>query len=114
MSIDSMQDKRVLALRIEGRSFGAIARELRLEDAATAYAAYQQALWNTPPLQRASLQSDELDRLDRLAAQLREQHGGGEPNVAGQIMAIERLRALQLAEWRDRDAEWPDRAELSG
>jgi len=114
MHIDSAQDKRVLALRADGRSFGAIARELRFEDAAAAYAAYQQALWNAPPLRRASLQLQEIERLDRLAAQLREQHRGGDPNAAGQLVAIERLRTLQLAEWLDRVAELADRAELSG
>ena len=98
MNIDLTQDKRVLALRADGRSFGAIARELRFENAAAAYDAYQQALWNTPPLRRASLQLQEIERLDRLAAQLREQRGGGEPNAAGQILAIERLRARQLVD----------------
>jgi hypothetical protein len=105
MRIDLAQDKRVLALRADGRSFGAIARELCLEDAASAYAAYQQALWNAPPPRRANLQLQEIDRLDRLAAQLREQHAGGESHAAGQLLAIERLRSRQLAEWQDRAAE---------
>jgi hypothetical protein len=110
MRIDLAQDKRVLALRADGRSFGAIARELRLEDAATASAAYQQALWNAPPPRRASLQLQEIERLDRLAARLRELHAGGEPHAAGRLEAIERLRTLQLAEWQDRVAELADRA----
>jgi len=107
MSIDSARDERVLALRAEGRSFGAIARELSLENAAAAYDVFQQALRNAPAPRRANLQLGELERLDRLAAQLREKHVTGESTAADQLLAISRLRALELADWIDRVAELP-------
>ena len=107
MSMDSTRDECVLTLRAEGRSFGAIARELSLENAAAAYDAFQQALRNTPAPRRADLQLGELERLDRLAAQLGEQHGSGEASAADQLLAINRLRARELAEWVDRVAELP-------
>jgi hypothetical protein len=99
MTTDATDDERVLALRSQGRSFVAIASELGMGSASLAYAAYQRALRGKSPQQRDAYRRHELERLDQWAERLRAERSDGDPDAERKLVAIERLRAVVLAEW---------------
>jgi hypothetical protein len=65
------RDEQALALRDEGRSSAAIPRNLGLDGAGAANAAFNRALRCRPKAERAWLRSREMMRLDAVASRVR-------------------------------------------
>ena len=91
------QDEQVLALRRQGLSFAAIARDLDIDRAITANRAFNRALRTRPAAEQEVVRAEENRRLDALAARVRSRAGLTPEDVERKLRNIERLRS-QLME----------------
>jgi hypothetical protein len=94
----SAQDSRALDLRMAGRSFGHIARELGLERPSDASRAFNRALRRRSRNDQARIRAAELERLEGMAAHTRAREGATDDEVAGRLRAVELLRTELLAD----------------
>ena len=85
-------DDRVLELRSQGRSYGAIARELGLDQPRDAHDAFRRAVRSRPAPEQTVLRNQELDRLDELSEQIRTLPHLTAEQVAAQLRVVTRLR----------------------
>jgi hypothetical protein len=88
------RDRRALDLRMEGRSFSSIAKELEFARAVDANEAFNRALRKCPDAERKVVTEKELERLDALASVDRPD----EEKAAQLARAIKGLRARLLAD----------------
>lgn len=95
---DFARDDTALRLRAGGKSFVAVAEAMGYGRAHHANDAFNRALRRTPPGERDSLRRQELARLDTLAEGVRASQQLGPDDVARRLRAVERLRAMLLAE----------------
>jgi hypothetical protein len=91
---DTALDEQVLALRVQGRSFGAIATAVGLDRPLLALEAFQRALRRRPPDRRAALRADELHRLGTVARSLRARSDLDPEALQRQLAVLDRLRDL--------------------
>jgi ribosomal protein S21 len=88
------RDRKALDLRVEGRSFSSIAKELEFPRAVDANEAFNRALRRCPAKERKGVVDRELKRLDALENAT----GNGDDEKAQQrARAIKGLRARLLA-----------------
>jgi hypothetical protein len=92
MPDDVGRDEQALVLRDQGRSFVSIARELELEGALGANAAFNRALRRRPPAEQETLRSREAARLDALGERVRRREDLSEEEVARRLRGLQRLR----------------------
>lgn len=90
-------DDQVLRLREEGRSFANIARQLGLEGALQANAAFNRALRRQPEAEQESVRNHEMVRLDDLAERLRQRPDLDEVQLARRMRNLEQLRRTVLS-----------------
>ena len=88
------RDRQALDLRMKGRSFSSIAKELEFSRAVDANEAFNRALRRCSDDERKSVTDKELKRLDALASA----DGHDEEKTAQRARAIKGLRARLLAE----------------
>jgi hypothetical protein len=88
------RDRQALDLRVKGRSFSAIAKELEFPRAVDANEAFNRALRRCSAKERKTVTDKELERLDALASA----DGADEEKSAQRARAIKGLRARLLAE----------------
>ncbi len=88
----------VLALRLQGKSFSAIARSLGLERPFQANDAFIRALRRRPASERDSIRREELVRLDALADAVRANNELEPAGVARRLHTLDRLRAALVAD----------------
>ena len=92
---DSVErDRTALDLRMKGRSFSSIAKELEFPRAVDANEAFNRALRRCSDKERKSVTDKELKRLDALASA----DGHDEEKAAQRARAIKGLRARLLAD----------------
>jgi hypothetical protein len=89
------RDRKALDLRMEGRSFPFIAKELQFERAVDANEAFNRALRRSPDAERKKIVDTELKRLDNLAS-AQPADGDGDELTARRTRAINGLRARLL------------------
>jgi hypothetical protein len=98
MANDLTGDERVLALRDQGRSFVAIAKELELSNANDAIAAFNRAFERIDPPDQEALRTREVARLDALGEQVRGRKDLSEEEIGRRLKGLVRLRkALHVA-----------------
>jgi hypothetical protein len=85
-------DDRVLELRSQGRSHGAIARELGLHQPRDAHDAFRRAVRRRPAPEQTMLRNQEQGRLDELSEQIRALPHLTAEQVAAQLRVVARLR----------------------
>ena len=85
-------DDRVLELRSEGQSFGAVAKTLGLDSPGAAHDAFHRALCRRPPTEQEMLRNQELARLDTLSRRLQAQPDLTSAKPAAQLRVLDRLR----------------------
>lgn len=95
---DTDLDEQVLALRVQGRSFGAIATAVGLERPLLALEAFQRAVRRRPPTERETLRADELHRLDTMARHLRTRRDLDASTLERRLEVVDRLRGLVTAD----------------
>lgn len=88
----------VLALRRQGRSFGAIARATGLGRPKAAYDVYRSHLRRLPEGERTEILLGEQQRLDALGARLTERTDIDADERAHRMAALDRLRHELLGE----------------
>jgi hypothetical protein len=91
-------DDKALELRGSGQSFAAIAKTLGYERTHQANEAFNRALRRKPPVEQDSLRRQESARLDVMADGLRASHRLEAGEIAQRLRAVDRLRAMLLAE----------------
>ncbi len=82
----------MLALRSEGRSFSAIARQLGIKRANEAYRAFHRALNQRPAGERRPLALGEQERLVSLEARIRLRDAAQPEKMAGRLEALKQMR----------------------
>jgi hypothetical protein len=92
-----LTEDRVVQLRSQGRSYGAIAKLLGLRGGPDAYDTSCRALRGRPPAEQALLREQELHRLDTLTGGLRAQQHLSEEELADWLGALARLRQMAPA-----------------
>jgi hypothetical protein len=92
-----LTEDRVVKLRSQGRSYGAIAKMLGLRDALDAYRVFCRALRGRPPVERDLLRDQELQRLDTLTDRLRARGYWSQEQLEDRLRALVRLRQMVLA-----------------
>ncbi|HLX78026.1 MAG TPA: hypothetical protein VKR27_04015 [Acidimicrobiales bacterium] len=85
-------DQVVLALREEGRSFSAIARQLGLRRAKDAYATFHRTLASRPEAERAEIVRRELERLAVLEVRIRSRDAKEPEKMARRLEGLEQMR----------------------
>ena len=85
-------DHRVLELRSQGRSYGAIARELGLDQPRDAHDAFRSAVRSRPGPEQTVLRNQERHRLDELSEPIRTLPHLTTEQVAAQLRVVARLR----------------------
>ena len=91
------QDEKALALRRQGLSFSAIARDLGIDHAVTANRAFNRALRTRPKAEQQAVRDEENRRLDALADGVRARAGLAPDDVERKLRNIERLRSQLMA-----------------
>ena len=89
------RDRNALDLRVKGRSFSSIAKELEFPRAVDANEAFNRALRRCSAKERKTVTDRELTRLDALA---KADSNNGDEKAAQRARAIKGLRARLLAE----------------
>ena len=89
-------DSEVLRLRSAGRGFARISRELGLEGAVHAHAAFRRAVRRLPAEEQDRVRREESSRLDRLAAQVNADTTTSSEDRVRRLAVIDRLRAWTL------------------
>ena len=97
MLAGQLTEDRVVQLRSQDRSYGAIARVLGLRDGYDACEVFRRALRRHPPAEQARLREEELDRLDILSEALLVLPYLSEHGRASSLQALARLRQMVLA-----------------
>jgi hypothetical protein len=92
MTAASDRDLECFRLRVEGRSFGAIATELGYANAPQATAAFHRVLREQDDDVRARVRDEEHGRLDALADHVRQDAALDEPARARRAAVIVRMR----------------------
>jgi len=87
-------DRRVLALREDGRTFSAIARTVGMNRAVDAHKAMLRYLKAQPEGERRQLVARELQRLDTLEVRIRTRDAGDPEKLARRIGAVKAMRDL--------------------
>jgi hypothetical protein len=90
-------DDRVVQLRSQGRSYGAIAKLLGLRGGQDAFHAFRRALRRRPPAEQDRLREDELRRLDTLTERLHADNHLREEEREAKLRAVVRLRHMVTA-----------------
>jgi len=85
-------DQDVLALREEGRSFSAIARQLGVRRAKDVYATFHRTLASRPEGERGELVRRELERLAVLEVRIRSRDATSPEKLARRLEALEHMR----------------------
>jgi hypothetical protein len=85
-------DQDVLALRKDGSSFSAIARQLGMKRSSDAYQAFHRALSARPELERPLLAREELERLVTLEARIRSRDALVPDKLHQRLEGLEQMR----------------------
>jgi hypothetical protein len=91
------QDDKALALRRQGSSFAAIARDLGFERASDATRAFNRALRTRPAKEQKEVRDEENRRLDVLVQGVKSREGLPADDVERKLRNIERLRTQLMA-----------------
>jgi hypothetical protein len=83
----------VVALRDAGKSYAAIARNLRMPRALDAQLAFVRAVRDTPELERTDLVKREFERLELLEHRIRDDAAQEPDRMRQRLAALEKLRA---------------------
>src|SRR5690349_14234828 len=97
MSDQVSDDERVLELRVQGRSFSAIAQLVGFSAATEAPTAFNRALRRRSKAEQKKLGAAEVKRLDELEKKVRSHGEIGDAAVENKSKAVAHLRALTLA-----------------
>jgi hypothetical protein len=89
-------DDRVLALRTEGQSFGAIAKAMSFARASEAYVAFQRAVRRRSASEQLILREQELRRLDVVSKRLAALPDVTDEELDCQLRIVARLREMVL------------------
>ena len=89
-------DSEVLRMRSNGQGFARISRELGLEGAVHAHAAFRRAVGRLPADEQDRVRREESSRLDRLAAQVNADTTTSDEDRARRLAVVDRLRAWTL------------------
>jgi hypothetical protein len=92
------RDEQALDLRVQGKSFPAIAEALGYERPLMARQAFIRALRRKPEAVRADLRRQELARLDAMADVFRSSKNLSGEEIAQRLRALNRLRGMLLAD----------------
>jgi len=84
---------KVLALRESGMSYAAVARELRIDNAVDAQAAFVRAVRRQPEAERLELVGRESGRLDILESRIRADGASDVERTERRLVALEKLRS---------------------
>jgi len=98
MAETTHHDDRVLELRSQGHSYGAIAKTLGLDKASDAHDAFHRALRHRPSAEQAALRDQEIVRLDTLSRRLQALPHLTDNELAAQLLVVARLRDQLLYE----------------
>lgn len=85
-------DEKVLRLRGEGQAYARISRDLGLDRGADAQRAFMRALRRLPTPDAKRVRAEEVSRLDRLAARVRDDAKHNDMDRARRLKTIERMR----------------------
>ena len=85
-------EDRVVELRTQGHSYGAIAKTLGLDQPQQAQSAFHRAVRERPRHEQRLLRDQELDRLDQLSQQIRTLPHLTDEQVTARLRAVDRLR----------------------
>ena len=85
-------DRRVLALREDGRSYSAIAREVGLKRSTDAQSAFVRAVRDRPETERREILARESQRLDLLEKRVRERDRAQPATMERRLAALGKLR----------------------
>ena len=91
-------DDQALDLRVEGRSFPAIAEGLGYQGPSEARAAFGRALRRKPDAERGTIRSQEMSRLDAMAEVFRSSQKLDDDQLAERLRVVDRLRVMLLAD----------------
>lgn len=86
-------DDKVLRLRGEGQAYARISRDLGLDRGADAQRAFMRALRRLPSPDAKRVRAEEVSRLDRLAARVRDDAKHNDMDRARKLKTIERMRS---------------------
>jgi hypothetical protein len=92
-----LTEDRVVKLRSQGRSYGAVAKMLGLRDALDAYGVFCRAGRRRPPVERDLLRDQELEQLDTRTDRLRARGYLSKEQLEARLRALVRLRQMVLA-----------------
>jgi hypothetical protein len=92
------RDDEALRLRVQGKSFAAIAGVLGYGRAYEANEAFNRALRRRPLHEQATLRVGELARLEAMADGIHDSRGLSPDEIASRLRAVERLRAMLLGD----------------
>jgi uncharacterized membrane protein len=98
MNDTSTRDEQALDLRVQGKTFSAIATTLGYERPIKAREGFNRALRRKPEAVRANIRQQEMARIDAMADVFRSSENLNSKEIAQRLRALDRLREMLLAD----------------
>jgi hypothetical protein len=98
MESTSARDEQALDLRVQGKTFSAIATTLGYERPLKAREGFNRALRRKPEAVRANIRQQEMARIDAMADVFRSSENLDSKEVAQRLRALDRLKDMLMSD----------------